>query len=66
MMKLTNLNKLKEKNSVLNFTTELNIDKQSLSLMYWQMITNLLYLHIKSLPVTIPTYSTTTVNVPKI
>ena len=63
------INKLKktlEKNSVLNFTTWLNITKKSLSLMYLQtpqIITNSLHLHIKSLTMTIPLYLPTTVNV---
>ena len=55
------LNKLKqilEKTTVLNFTTELEIDKKkSLSLMYLPIptiITNSLHFHIKNLPATIP------------
>ena len=55
MTKLTNLNKLmkkkQKKNSVLNFTTELIINKKK-SLSYLQtpqIITNSLHLHIKKL-----------------
>ena len=67
MTKLTNLNS--RKNSVLSFTTELNINKKKiLSLMYLEtppIITNSLHLYIKSRPMIIPSYLTTTVNVPK-
>ena len=66
--KINKFNQTLEKNSVLNFTFELNINKISFFLMYLltsPIMTKSIHLHIKSLPATIPPCLTTTVNVSK-